>query len=83
VTISGTTSGSPIRPLTRSWPANRPRAMPSAARVATVVTSSVAVVATTSELRNARMMSSLPSTTPYQRNEKPVQIVACWLALNE
>ena len=51
--------------------------MPSAAKVAIAVATSVAVVATVSEFSNARTRSSLRMTTPNQRVLKPVQIVAC------
>jgi hypothetical protein len=80
VTTSGTTSGRAITALTGAWPRKR-RSVPSAARVAIAVATSVAVDATISEFLAAAMIVLLTKTAPYQSTLKPVQIVAERLAL--
>ena len=77
VTISGTIKGSVIRPLLNSFPLKPPPlTMTKAEIVAIAVAIGAAVIAIIRELYAACKMSSLKNSFSYQRNEKPVQIIA-------
>ena len=72
-TISGTTSGSPIKASTAICPRKRVREVASAAKVATIVPTKVATQATVSEISIEWTMLPSAAATAYQCVEKPSQ----------
>ena len=82
VTISGTIKGNVIKPLLNSLKRNSPPlTSASAEKVAIIVANGAAAKATIKELIVAVWISSFENNLAYQRNEKPVHIIANLLEL--